>query len=80
MTPVHVHECGRGLRDVNQSPLVSGTSRSERPCDKHALFERIGMSKARTYEVRKVENVNATILNPDFGGPCPCNHLLPIPD
>jgi len=25
-----------------QSLMVSGTSRSERPCDKHTLYERIG--------------------------------------
>ena len=49
VTPNHVRECGRGLWDANQSPLVSGTSRSERPCDKHTLFERIGVPKAHSY-------------------------------
>jgi len=27
---------------IMQSPVVSGASRSERPCDLHTLYERIG--------------------------------------
>ena len=33
VTPDRIRDCRDGLWVVIQSPLVSGTSRSERPCD-----------------------------------------------
>ena len=33
VTPDLIHECESGLWDGFQSPVVSGTSRSKRPCD-----------------------------------------------
>ena len=73
MTPDPIREYGSGFRDAKQSPMVSGTSRSERPCDKHTLFERIGKSPDHPYGVRIGLFTDGTILNPDCRGPGPCS-------
>ena len=65
VTPDRVREYGPSFRVAEQSPIVSGTSRSERPCDKHTLFERIGEVSGHPYGVRISIFTDATILNPD---------------
>ena len=47
-----------------QSLQVSGTSRSEQPSDKHALYERIGMEKTTLL----TNNLTETIFNPCDNG------------
>ncbi len=71
MTPDRFHECRTNLWGAEHSPLVSGTSRSERPCDKHTLFERIGIVSLHPYGVLILIPGDATILNPDLGGTGP---------
>ena len=63
MTPGRIRDCRDGLWVVIQSPLVSGTSRSERACDKHTLFERIGALIGPRCGTWGGKIQNGTILN-----------------
>ena len=64
MTPDRIRDCRDSLWVVIQSPLVSGTSRSEQPSDKHALYERIGIEKTTLL----TNNLTETIFNPCDNG------------
>lgn len=52
---------------IMQSPVVSGASRSERPCDLHTLYERIGQREFPPLRgVIERRGVVEVLLNPDF--------------
>ena len=51
MTPNPVREREPSVQDAVQCLMVSGSSRSERACDYHTLFERIGVGARHPYGV-----------------------------
>ena len=57
---------------IIQSPVVSGASRSERPCDLHTLYERIGHQEFSPLRgVCERKRVVEVLLNPDFESQSP---------